>query len=104
MNPKRGETYKQLLKRANYALDSIHAHAQDLENNLAGEFVINPRTKNSYKAEAEFMFRTLAIIEAELRGTDSNVLVAVRETLEQLGFNIVDQYENKCLKDGAYNV
>lgn len=103
MNPKRGETYKQLLQRATIALDSMQQEVQQARRMLATDEIINPRTNRSYKSEAQFMFTTLAILEKELRGGEETLILnAVRETLEQLGFNIVDQYENKCLKDGAY--
>jgi hypothetical protein len=99
---KKGQTYKQLLRRADNTIESLKDVIKKLQHDMVTLEMINPRTGNSFSNEAEFMFRTLAIIEAELRGTDSNVLVAARESLEQLGFNIVEQYENKCLMDGAY--
>lgn len=104
MQRKRGETYKQLLARATSALDSMQQEVRQARQMLMVDLILNPRTGRSYQSEAQFMFTSLALIEAEIRGTDCNELVlnAARETLEQLGFNIVDQYENKCLKDGAY--
>lgn len=101
---KKGETYKQLLRRMEEVLNQKDNIIKTQDHMLNNGMFTNPRTGRLFSEEAQFMFTTLSLIEIELRGTDCNQLVlgAVRETLEQLGFNIVDQYENKCIKDGAY--
>lgn len=106
---KKGQTYKQLLRRADTTINSLREVIQKLQKDVSTALTdnpaFNPRSKNSYKEEAQFMFTTLALLSAELRTEEPNVDLikgAVVETLQQLGFNIVDQYENKCLKDGVY--
>jgi hypothetical protein len=103
MNRKQGETYIQLLKRATSEINRLENIISEQSAIMQESEAINSRSGRSYKEEAQFMFLTLAIIERELRGDNTHAMFAARQALEELGFNIVDQYENKCLKDGAYN-
>lgn len=99
---KSGETHKQWAGR-------LEAYAETLaENNRAlrsvvGTDTLNPRTGRTFKAEAQEMFITVALIEEALRRQDYDFCQGMAQgQLDALGLDMVAVYQNEALQEGAY--
>lgn len=100
---KGGETDADFIKRLQDEITTMGKLGAEMHAKLEAQELINPRTKKSYKEEAEFMFLSIALIEQETRGTGSNVAAYASGTLSGLGYDQAEQYMDKCIEDGAYN-
>lgn len=105
---RQGETTNQIARRANDTIEGYQKIAAEAikvrDLAISKTDTINPRTKRSYKTEAELMFSVIAMIEhAHRTQQEDHVLTFVRETLELMGFDMVQMYENKAMIDKAYN-
>ena len=105
---RQGETVAQIARRAELKiqeygrLTSEAYRVRDLAISKSDN--INPRTKRLYRDEAQLLFTTVALIEEAIRTNQAeHVLTFTREALEIMGFDLVSLYENKHLKDGAYD-
>lgn len=105
---KKGETNKQWAIRCQeYAKKMIQVNRELYEQNqqlAKAQGAVNPRTMIDYKVEARKMFNTLAVAEHFLRqNMKEEATTIIREQLQEFGFDLTDIYEDKCIKDGAYD-